>query len=94
MTELKTLKDLKCCNIAHRDCGDSPTHEHCYVYYGEVKKLFEERDKILNIKIKRIQELLTLFKKEGFDLNHDWKEIKIHFFNLTEEDLKNDTNNG
>jgi len=63
--------------------------ECLYLFKDEQKKniiLFPER--IFDISINRIKELIDLFKQKDFDINKDWKEIKRHFFNLTEEDLK------
>jgi len=45
-------------------------------------------DKIFGIDIKKILELIDLFKSRDYDINKDWKEIKRDFFNITEEDLK------
>lgn len=91
---LKTLKDLKCCNIFHRCYDKSPTEENCHLRYKDIEKLFKIKreilvypEKIFDIPITRIRELIDVFMKNGFNIKNDedWKELKRHFFNITEE---------
>ena len=97
--ELKTLKDLKENTIKNHthEIDDCCREDGINEFYSELCRILTEDkefltipEKIFDINIIRIKELIDLFKEKDFDIkkDEDWKEIKRHFFNLTEEDLK------